>query len=433
MDEAEATLAERAGRLRAILAGTTLVMVALSWPLWIDLADFPAVPFVGWFPEYDRSWSWLGLLGIVAGLSLGVTRRIGRVGVAMTIPILIWLILGDQLRFQPWAYQFLVIGALLVVLPPRWSLAFGRVWMASVYFHSGLSKLDASFVHDIGPLFVRTLVRVLGVGSFPIASIAARRESASLILPAGEIVIAALLLIPRARRIGYIGLVLIHAGLLLILGPWGLGHSTIVLVWNVALAVEEYVLFWQGAPSLIGPAGRTSRMKDSPQGGPDGEPFGLLERAVAVPFALLLVLPLGERVGVFDSWPSHALYAGHTEKTTFLFNRPPGGVPGALPRDLRVAANRDADGVLQLKLTDWTRRVRGVPIYPQIRYGNGLAEWAFARAGEGLYPSFEVEHRLRADPITGRSIVVTVPNLKEATELSERFWFNAHPKDRPGR
>ena len=33
----------RADLLRKALCGATLVMVALSWPLWIDLADFPNV------------------------------------------------------------------------------------------------------------------------------------------------------------------------------------------------------------------------------------------------------------------------------------------------------------------------------------------------------------------------------------------------------
>src|SRR5206468_9424181 len=85
--------AERADLLRAILSGATLVMIGLSWPLWIDLADFPAVPFVGWFPNYPRGGSWLGLGSIVAGLVLGMTPRFGRAGVALAVVAMTWLIL----------------------------------------------------------------------------------------------------------------------------------------------------------------------------------------------------------------------------------------------------------------------------------------------------------------------------------------------------
>ena len=182
-------------------------MVALSWPLWIDLADFPAVPFVRSFPDYPRAWSWAGLGLIVAGLGSGMSRRFGRLGVGLTIPVMTWLILGDQLRFQPWIYQFLVLGTLLVVLPPRSALAFGGVWMASVYLHSGLSKLDASFAREMGPLFVRTLARSLGGLRL---SPAVRRDRPAP-MPAAEILIAVLLLFRPTRPRLYLGTLLIHA------------------------------------------------------------------------------------------------------------------------------------------------------------------------------------------------------------------------------
>ena len=220
-------------------------------------------------------WSWLGLAMIVGGLALGTTRRCGRLGLVLTLPVLIWLVLGDQLRFQPWVYQFLILGALLAALPPRAALAFSRVWMASTFLHSGLSKADVSFAHEMGPLFVKTLARVVGLGGHPFLASPARLEAAAMLMPAGEIVVALLLLIPRTQRLGYLGAVLMHAALLLILGPWGLGHSTIVLVWNaVLLTVEESILFWP---------------RRSPGAGPF--PWGLREKLVAVPFGLPLLLP----------------------------------------------------------------------------------------------------------------------------------------------
>jgi hypothetical protein len=399
--------ARQAHLLRAVLSGATLVMVALSWPLWIDLEDFPAVPLVRWFPDYPRSWSWLGLGLIALGLGLGTTRRWGPMGVGLAVVAFSWLILGDQLRLQPWVYQFLVLGTLLVLLPPRSALAFGRVWMASIYFHSGLSKLDASFAREMGPLFVRALARALGLGALPMA----RLEATAFLMPVAEIVVAGLLLVRPTRRLGYVGALLIHAALLLILGPWGLGHSTIVLAWNVALAVEEYVLFWPRS-STEAPALR----------------FATRAKLVAIPFGLLLILPLGERLGLFDSWPSHALYAGHSESTTLYFSseRHPG-----LPADLRVAAQpTGAPGSWILRPTDWTRRVRGVPAYPQIRYTNGLAEWIFSRIRGDRTMGLHVAHRLRAEPWTGGANTLSARDLKEARELSDQFWFNAHPRDR---
>ncbi len=393
-------------------------MVVLSWPLWIDLADFPAIPLVRWFPDYPRAWSWLGLALVVLGLGLGMTRRLGQVGVGLTIGVMTWLILGDQLRLQPWVYQFLVMGVLLVALPPRSALGFASVWIASVYFHSGLSKLDVSFRQGMGPLFVRTAARVLGFGGHPLLGSIAGVEATAMLMPAAEIVVAILLLIPPTRRLGYLGALLIHAALLVILGPWGLGHSTIVLFWNVALAVEEYILFWPARPSAA-----------------MSWQWTLREKVIAIPFGALLVLPFGERIGIFDSWPSHALYADHAEGSTLYFygDLPP-ALPGNLPTDLCIAAQpgptRDR---WTLRPTDWTLRVRGVPAYPQIRYANGLAEWIAARMPDDGWLSFSVGHRLRADAWTGHANTIWASGLKQVRELSDGFWFNAHPRDRSRR
>src|SRR5579862_8717200 len=124
-------------------------MVGLSWPLWIDLADFPAVPFVRWFPDSPGRWSWIGLVALASGLIAALSDRIGRVGLLFSIAVMVWLVLGDQLRLQPWAYQYLVMGTILAALPPRSALAFSRVYLASMYFHSGLSKLDVPFVDEM--------------------------------------------------------------------------------------------------------------------------------------------------------------------------------------------------------------------------------------------------------------------------------------------
>ncbi len=403
--------AERGYLLRATLSGATLLMVGLSWPLWIDLADFPAIPFVRWFPDYPRIWSWLGLGLIVAGLGLGITRRRGRIGLGLTIATMAWLILGDQLRFQPWVYQFLVMGFLLLALPPRRALAFSRAYLISLYFYSGLSKFDVAFATGMGPEFLRTLDRVLRLKSMLSAS---HMIELVYVMPLAEMAIAFLLISRRTRLLGYLGLLAIHGTLLLILGPWGLGHSTIVLVWNVALVVEEALLFW--------PVRQPAR-------GPD--PWSRREWLVAVPLGMVLALPLGESSGRFDSWPSHALYASHCERSRLSVRGPAyDALPAPLRRFTLLKGGRPPTST-EFTPNDWTLLVRGVPAYPQIRYANGLAEWLASRgAGPGRWPIVSVVHSKRADRYTNRRERVTYDGPKEIRDAGDRFWFNAHPRDR---
>jgi hypothetical protein len=405
----------RARRLRLVLTGSTLVMVLLSWPLWIDLADFPAVPFVRWFPEYPREWSWLGLGIVLTGLGLSMRDRFGRIGLGLTVVAMTWLILGDQLRLQPWVYQFLVMGTLLGVLPPRSALTFCRTYLVSVYLYSGVSKLDRSFVDELGPLFLRTFARVVPIDASGLFK--PGREATVLIMPIAEIVVAALLIPRRTRAIGYLGALIIHLTLLLILGPWGLGHSTIVLVWNVALGVEEFFVFWPGSPSRRELAG-----------------WSLREKILGLPFAMVVLMPMSERWGFFDSWPSHALYASHCERSSITMDS--AGNFDRMPAALRIASKASiSQGGWVLNPTDWTRSVRGVPVSPQNRYANGLAEWIAARMGNEGYgrPEVRVVHSSRADLLTGRRVEISSEGLEEIRDEGERFWFNAHPRPRVSR
>ena len=268
-----------------------------------------------------------------------------------------WLILGDQLRFQPWVYQFLVMGFLLLALPPRRGrLAFSRAYLISLYFYSGLGKFDVAFATGMGPEFLRTLDRVLRLKSMLSAS--HMIELVHVMPLAGDGDRLPVDLLWRTRLLGYLGLLAIHGTLLLILGPWGLGHSTIVLVWNVALVVEEAFSFWP-VRSLL-------------EWGPD--PWSRREWLVAVPLGMVLALPLGESSGRFDSWPSHALHASHCERVLVERRRARLRCPALAPlrRFTLLRAGGRPPTSTELTPNDWTLLVC-MPAYPQIRYANGLA------------------------------------------------------------
>ena len=229
------------GRYRAALCGSTLLMVALSWPLWVDNGDFPRVPFVSSIPVLPPWVSWLILLGIAATLGMAAVGRSWRLMLRISLPLLVFAVLQDQNRFQPWAYQYAMIGLGMAFLTKARALRMARWYIAGLYFYSGLSKLDASFCRELGPTFLSAALGHFGLSitSWPESS----RTLAILAMPGFEIAVALLLLFRSTRRIGLVGAVAQHSALVLILGPWNLGHSTIVLVWNVALIVQDVLLF----------------------------------------------------------------------------------------------------------------------------------------------------------------------------------------------
>src|SRR5262249_51650233 len=131
-DPAETALA----RLRATLGVATLVMLGLSWPLWVQGGTLPRVPFVAGVPAAPLPVAWAAFVIVLAAIAAAAVGIRWRASLAFAVAILAILIVQDQHRFQPWVYQFLMLSVILVSLPPAQALAYSRWWFAALYVHS---------------------------------------------------------------------------------------------------------------------------------------------------------------------------------------------------------------------------------------------------------------------------------------------------------
>jgi hypothetical protein len=142
-------------------------------------------------------------------------------------------------------------------------------------------------------------------------------------------------------------------------------------------------------------------------------------------FLIGILLPLGEPWGYCDAWPAHALYASHVERTDVFLHEDQLGLYPAEVRRHVLAGVPGAGPWRRLDLTGWSRAARGVPVYPQARVCNGLAEALAARYGErGL---IRVVQWGRAYRWTGRRNRVSLLGLEEIRGHAARYWLNAHP------
>jgi hypothetical protein len=389
-------------RFRVVLGSATLLMVALSWPLWVDRSDFPRIPFVRNLPILPAWISWLTALLFMSSLALTTAGVAWRRMLALSLGILAILVIQDQNRLQPWIYQFALSALALVATPGPQALGLARFFNVAMYFHSGLSKWDESFARFMGPRFLSAAFLPLGID--PAAWNYLAREIAVRLMPGAEIAVALGLCFRRTRTIALVGAVLIHATLIWILSPFGLDQSAIVLVWNGALIAENIVLFRRVVPEA---AEKTS-----------SAPWVSFTRLV---FMIIAILPFAERRGLFDAWPSFAYYASHVEQTrVWTF-----GDDSGLPPEARKLLDRMGPKEVPrgLRLTDWSRAVRGVPIYPQARVAIGMAEWLATRC-PGL--SVRVTHLSSADRRGSRSQVELI-GLESIRNYGERYVINAHP------
>ncbi len=388
--------------VRRVAGLATAAMLLASWRLWVGLGDIPRVPFLPALIQTTGTWAWLLFVALVVAIAISAMTRFWTPWYALSLALLVILIGQDQHRFQPWAFQYAMTLFFLASLPTGEGLRYARWWFVSIYLHSGLSKLDVSFCDELGPVFLRAGLSPLGID--PSRWATGVRSAAVMAMPSGEMVVALALLAPRLRRLGRIGVVALHAGLIAILGPTGLGHSSIVLAWNAVMAVEVWIAF-----------------------GPD---LGLPEQAfwrdrwtwpVKGVFWLGVILPLGERWGLWDAWPSHALYASHVDWVSVRINE---STVMSYPASVRARLAGEPPW-LRLDLNSWSLAERGTPVYPQNRACLGLAEALAARYG-GPLPVRVIAFG-GADRWTGRRSRTVADGFDEIREMGGRYRCNAHP------
>ncbi len=141
---------------RAALGSAHLLMLGLSWPLWVGAGTFPRVPFTPGFPSPSGPPGWAVFAALLAAVAAAAAGWRWRGATWGAIGLLVFLVAGDQNRLQPWVYQYLLCGLAIATTPAPWGLRLARLFAIALYAHSGLSKLDATFAAELGRTFLET-------------------------------------------------------------------------------------------------------------------------------------------------------------------------------------------------------------------------------------------------------------------------------------
>lgn len=403
---------QRAELLRRALGLFGLALVAATWRLWTAQHVFPQVPFFYVLDAVPDACQWIGGAAMAIGLGGAVfAPRGGRWAPASLLlfaAAALVMILLDQQRLQPWAYQFVLVAIVLALADARAALPLLRLLVISFYFHSAATKFDESFLHTLGQQFLGALAHLVG------ASLDGWSESARLaaaaVFPVGELLVAMALCFARTRTAGLAGAVLLHVLLLAILGPWGLDHKPGVLLWNAYFIVQDVLLF--------------SRGWQEPAAAPAGK--ALAPWPVRAMIWAAALLPFLGPTTWFDMWPSWGLYASSAERVQLLVHR---RELEQLPQELRqvtVASSEADDPWLTVRLDRWALAALGAPIYPQNRSQLGVAEAVIVRYG--------LVHRVRvyrfdlADRWSGTRAYELLTTLPKMHAASAEYLLNSRPR-----
>jgi uncharacterized membrane protein YphA (DoxX/SURF4 family) len=257
---------------RTIAALSQCATVVVTWQLWSARADPPLLP--------------LGpTMAVPFGHALIATAlasvAFARAGSALHALVLVLAMIADRTRVQPSAYCFAVLLVGTGWGARGWLVA--RVALASLWFYAGFNKLlSPGWFSGTAPWLLSALTKTptpLVTKWFP------------WVMAGGEALLGLLALIPFTRRLAALGAVLLHAGILLDLGPWGHNWNPAVWPWNIGLALLAPLLLWPWQSE-----------------GPRESARGAHTLALAAS-AWLLLAPLLWHVGLYPAYFSHHLYS----------------------------------------------------------------------------------------------------------------------------
>jgi hypothetical protein len=346
-----------------ILAVTELCLITATWRLWFAQSDFPAVPLVSVAATHSlrrlSASAFLVMLVLSAMVNLVASRRLAWRRVAKGGDWLLLLlgvlpVLANQHTLQPWHWLFLLLTSLRLLLKDP--LPVMRSALTAMYVCSALSRVSDHAASGVGGVLVSALFRLAG-GVTPFSP--AALETGVWLLIGAELTVGWLLLVPRTRRFGVVFAVLLHALLIVVLGPFGLNHHLAVLLWNLTMMVLVPVTFgWRIRKSLA-----IDREAPPAAGGSRRGLFRTAWPAVA----MVWLLPLSGLFGVFDNWPSWQVYSPRPERWLLSIHTED---KGRLPRQYQPWLR---EGELfsdwqPLVLDDWSLAATRAPLYPEDRF-----------------------------------------------------------------
>lgn len=319
----------------------------LSVGLWVRVSTFPSVPALTFFPDLP-----VMLEGVLFGLLLGLLAVLlfvknPRKIICAVLALMGFFIMFDQLRLQPWVYQYFCMLMVFAAYSWNWRDSVGRIntlhtlrlLVAGIYFYSGLQKITLPFFSSVFPWMVEPIAYLLP------PSIKLLPAVFGFGVPFLEMAIGIGLLIPRYRARALFGVVLMLIFVLFTLGPLGHNWNSVVWPWNIAHAFIAILLFYRTEHFSIRDIFFVRNF--------------LVHKIILL---LFIVMPVFSFFGIWDSYPSYSLYSGNITKAEIEWQNQ----NSALHEYSAYQSSLNGTSAV-LRVNNWSMGELNVPVYPEAR------------------------------------------------------------------
>lgn len=301
--------------LNRIIILFLIASMALCPNLWLSERYFPTTPLFDFLNFNNAKFDLilLYLFGLFAILSLIYAEKkvftIGLIALATVLAVF------DINRLQPWFYQYILMLIFAVISQKNYLnvKTLFQLLFLSIYFFSGLSKLNLAF-------FSKTIPFLLHDDSSALSSLKGLFELILYVSPVFEMAIPFLLLSRKFRKIGLLLILISHAFILLLLSPLGINYNSVVWPWNIFMVIMSVLLFANENANLM------ANFKNNFQ-----------QWHLKMGFFVFIFLPL---LGLFQLWPSYfsfQLYSGKSKYSkVFLGEKINDRIPQKIKTEFQV-------------------------------------------------------------------------------------------------
>lgn len=272
----------------------------ISWTLWAGERAFPKFPALSWIPQFPEPFDTLVIVAVF-GTSLFLALRPLRITASIALGLMLILALQDQMRWQPWFYQYLLMLIPIAFLRAEKKsnaeaiLAIHRIIIASIYLWSGIHKCHSGFLSVHADL-VKPITE-----STNIPIIQSMISGLGYAVPLIEIFMAIGLFFSPTRKTAIYTIIITHITILILLGPLkGEFSNAVIWPWNLVMIGMTIMLF-----------GKLDTVRLNPLKLPRVFPIA------AFAFGLTAIAPAFFYTGSWDRYLSFNLYGGWQKRVLF--------------------------------------------------------------------------------------------------------------------
>jgi len=317
----------------------------MSFNLWGVERNFPVLPIFIFFKTTIIAINKIAL-SILIGSLISVVLFDRKNSIFFLFTSLLYLLLEDQMRWQPWVYIYiLTLFPFLFNTSKKNKINFLRMLFIGIYIWSGIHKLN--------PFFNELIIESFAVDFFRIQNLTFINlfKTFGYTVPILEIVSGVLLYFTSTRKNAALFIGSMHLFILLYLSPFAMNGNYIVYPWNIFMIIVVFLLFYNS----------TDKIKFSCS-------IWRKHKIIYTVLAFILTAPFLKFIGLWDNYTSFSLYSGDISNLYILSER---SIPQLKKHE--ILQKHLYYGKI-IDLGKWATYELMVPIPPEERIFNQLAK-----------------------------------------------------------